>query len=402
VLPDIEAVETVILIDEKPSASRAWAGVEVVRFAEIISQNESNPERSVHDDRDPCLVLFTSGTTGFSKGCLLSHRWYIRIADGMAQGLTERDRNYTPYPWYHANARTEVLAALLTGGASVVAPGFSLSRFWSEVREHRATWLWLQGSVGKLLWDLEPSPSERDHSLRFVWGGPVGADPTASEERYGWKVVHEGIYAASEIGWISPSPIAPEKPGSNVSPLYQVKIVDENDEEVSPGQIGEILVRPNEPGIMFNGYVGQPEKTLERMRDLWFHTGDLGTLDERGRLRFVGRSDERLRIRGHMTSGAEVEEAVVAHPAVSECVAIGIPSEMGEEDLCIFVTLREGRQLTEEELLAHCRKNMARYMVPHRIVFLDDLPRTGSGKPARGELKKLATDAPGSAGSRAG
>ena len=388
VLPNIEALETVVITDEKPLPATAWAGKEVVQFAEILSEESSNPERVVHDDADLCLIVFTSGSTGLSKGCMLSHRWAVRMAECIVEflELTEHDCLYTFYPMYHAQIWAEVLPALQTGARAVVSPAFSLSSFWREAREHRVTWLCMQGSVSKLLWDLEPGAKDRDHEIRITWAAPLAREPEEFEARFGFKTV-TNVYGSTEIGMLFP--VAPGTSGSNVRPTHEAKIIDAHDDEVLPGVVGEIVVRPSDPDVMFKGYFGAPEKTVESWRNLWFHTGDLGVMDEQGRFRFVERAGDRIRSRGHMVSATEIEEAVVGHAAVSECVAVGFSSEMGDEDICIFVTLRPGRQLTKAELHDHCVGKIARYMVPRRIAFLDDLPRTPTGKPARGELKKL-------------
>lgn len=172
-------------------------------------------------------------------------------------------------------------------------------------------------------------------------------------------------------------------------PHYEVAIVDENDDPLPPGRDGEMVIRPREAGVMADGYFGMPDKTLETRRNLWFHTGDIGCLDEQGRFYFRCRMAERIRVRGEMVSGYEVEEGALSHPQIEDAAAIGVPAALGEEDIRLFVTLKPGSRLSEEEIRAHCRGVMAKFMVPSIITILDEMPRTVTGKPEKGRLAQL-------------
>jgi crotonobetaine/carnitine-CoA ligase len=137
---------------------------------------------------------------------------------------------------------------------------------------------------------------------------------------------------------------------------------------------------------MCSGYFGMPEKTLKSWRNLWFHTGDIGKLDEQGRFYFMHRMSERIRVKGEMVSAYEVEEASLSHPKVEDCAAIGVPGEMVEEDIVLFVVKKSEAELSEQELIQHCKDRMAKFMIPKHIVFLDQMPRTSTGKPEKGKL----------------
>ena len=140
---------------------------------------------------------------------------------------------------------------------------------------------------------------------------------------------------------------------------------------------------------MSDGYFNMPDRTMESRRNLWFHTGDIGQIDEQGYFYFMHRISERIRVRGEMVSAFEVEEAALTHPAVEDCAAIGIPAELGEEDIRLFVVLRQGATLSEDELRDYCSQRMAKFMVPKIITFLDSLPRTSTGKPEKGKLAEF-------------
>jgi crotonobetaine/carnitine-CoA ligase len=150
-----------------------------------------------------------------------------------------------------------------------------------------------------------------------------------------------------------------------------------------------MVVRPLEPGVMSSGYFGMPERTLKSWRNLWFHTGDIGRMDDEGRFYFMHRISERIRVKGEMVSAYEIEEGVLLHPDVKDCAVIGVAGEMTEEDIKLFVIKKDNAKLTSEDLIMHCKERMARFMVPKHIVFLDEIPRTSTGKPEKGKLATL-------------
>ena len=177
--------------------------------------------------------------------------------------------------------------------------------------------------------------------------------------------------------------------GGIVLPHFELAIVDDNDDLLPPDTDGEIVICPREPGVMADGYVGMAETTLESRRNLWFHTGDIGRLDEDGRFYFRYRKAERIRVKGEMVSGLEVEEGALTHPDVEDAAALGMPSKLGEEDIRLFVTLKPGATCSAEDIRAHCRGVMAKFMVPAVVTILDSMPRTMTGKPEKGKLAGL-------------
>jgi crotonobetaine/carnitine-CoA ligase len=181
-----------------------------------------------------------------------------------------------------------------------------------------------------------------------------------------------------------------EKIGSvgKVAEGLELKIFDENDEELPPNQIGEIVVRPRRPHIIFECYYKMPEKTLEACRNLWFHTGDIGYLDEDGYLYFVDRKKDAIRRRGENISSFEVEKVINSHPSVAESAAIPVPSELGEDEVMVIVVLKEGATLTPEELLAHCEDRMPHFAVPRYVEFRDFLPKTLTERVEKYKLKE--------------
>ena len=340
-------------------------------------------------DVDVGTVVFTSGTTGPSKGCMVPHRCMIRAAEAIvdALSLTANDSFYTAYPLFHTRAAVlDVLATMLAGGRVVLAPRFSVSRFWADMRRYDVTVFSIIGTVMQILWKQPASSADRDHKVRITWGGPITVDPAQFKDRFGIEVLPgEGCFGMSETGMVSVTSLNPALSG-RVQESFEVRIGDDEDDVLPRNQVGEILVRPREPGVMFAGYLAMPEATLAAWRNLWFHTGDLGLIDSQDRLVFVGRKRDTIRRAGHNISSWEVEEAINGHPLVEESAVVGVASALGEQEVHAFVVLRAGASLTQEQLLEYCRARMAAFMIPHGVSFIAEIPKTETGKPAKGAL----------------
>ena len=220
------------------------------------------------------------------------------------------------------------------------------------------------------------------------WSTPAPVPKADFDARFGLHLIPGGGYGSTDAGWV----VVPQwdHPGGIVLPHFDLKIVDEFDDPLPSGEVGEVVIRPNEPGVMSDEYYGMPEKTKDSRRNLWFHTGDLGWLDEDGYFYFKCRIAERIRVLGEMVSGFEVEEGVLQNQAIEDAAVVGVPSVFGEEDIYLFVTVKPGTTISSEEIKLHCRNVMAKFMVPKYITILDEMPRTPTGKPEKGRLKKLA------------
>ena len=386
----IPNAQTLIMLDGTDEARSLFPELEIVCFEEILSSCEDHIV-SPAKDTDVATILFTSGTTGVSKGCLLSHRYAVRTAENMIEPyrVTAEDCVYCIYPLSHIGpAYYDVLPTMMTGGRVVMRQRFSVSNFWPEVKKYGVTWFMMLGSVQQLLWAHPSCPEEKDHQVTRCWGTPAPVPKKDFDARFNLHLIPGGGYGSTDAGWV----VTPQwdDPGGIVLPHFEVEIHDDNDDPLPPGQAGEMVVRPLEPGVMSSGYFDMPERTLESWRNLWFHTGDIGRMDEQGHFYFMHRISERIRVKGEMVSAFEVEEGALTHPDVQDCVAIGIPGEMGEEDIKLFVVRKHGTEVTEEDLIQHCAKCMARFMVPKHIVFLEEMPRTSSGKPEKGKLAALS------------
>ncbi|MEM7359149.1 MAG: AMP-binding protein [Pseudomonadota bacterium] len=382
-------LESLILTDHSDLAQELFPDLEIVKFADLLADRDDHLQ-STASDTDTATILFTSGTTGVSKGCLLSHRYAVRIAENMIDPyrVTAEDCIYSPYPLSHVGAAYyDVLTTMLTGGRVILRAGFSVSNFWPEIQRYGATWFMMLGSVQQLLWAHPSQPAEREHQVSRCWGTPTPVSKSEFDARFNLHLIPGGGYGSTDAGWV----IVPQwdHEGGIVLPHFEVEIHDPLGDSVPPGTPGELVVRPREAGVMSDGYFGMPDRTVQSWKNLWFHTGDIARLDEQGRFYFMHRMSERIRVKGEMVSAYEVEETVLAHPQIEDCAVIGVPATAGEEDIKLFVLLKEGESLAEAELRQFCKERLAKFMVPAHIVFLTDMPRTSTGKPEKGKLASL-------------
>lgn len=342
---------------------------------------------------DPLIITYTSGTTGMPKGVVSSHNAYIQGGKDLAEicAFQPQDRIYTFLPLFHANPQVYCLMGALASGASIVlAERFSATRFWEEVRANEATLFSYVGTVLSILLKQPPRSDDAENPVRACFGGGAPKDIFgAFLERFQVDVLE--LYGMSETGAFNtinhPGRIRVGSVGT-IRPGFEVKIFDEKDEQVQPGVVGEFVVRPLKPYIMFDGYYRKPEETLESYRNLWFHTGDLGWIDEEGFFYFVGRKKENIRRGGENITPYEIECVINAHPSVLESAVVGVPSEILGDEIKACVVLHPGESLTPESLIQWCQDKLAEFMIPRYIELLDQLPKTGSEKVQRFLLKE--------------
>ncbi|WP_371786433.1 AMP-binding protein [Streptosporangium subroseum] len=346
------------------------------------------------DDLAAATLLFTSGTTGASKACVLSHRYLARQGQLHAtyMGLLPDDVLYCPFPLFHIDAATlTVVAALACRGTAVLGRRFSASRFWNDVRAFDVSIFNFMGATLTILWKQPPSDRDRAHRVRLAWGVPMPEWQRGWEERFGIPL--RQVYGLTDGGVPVYDPLeGPQKPGAcgRVIPEFDVRIVDESGHPLPSGHLGEIVVRGRESGLVMNGYHAMPEATAQVLKNGWLHTGDLGTLDGDGYLTFEGRLSDSIRRRGENISAYEVEQLLIRHPAVLDAAAIGVPSELTEEDLKVIVVVRPGAGLTAEELHEFCLATAPAFMVPRYIELVPALPKTPTQKIEKFRLRQDA------------
>lgn len=328
-------------------------------------------------------IIFTSGTTGPSKGVTLSH--HHEASFGFLYGdivdLSADDTILNYLPFFHIAAKFLTTACLVTGASMRLEPALHIDGFWDEARRHGITNFVAVGGVCQMLLKQAPAADDPDNPVRVVYAVPAPAQQYHEfQERFGVKLVE--AYGSTETNLVLHTRLDESVPGScgRPHPLFDVRIVDEADNEVPVGESGEIVVRPLLPGTISSGYDAMPERTVAAWRNLWFHTGDRGRRDEHGLFWFEDRIKDSIRRRGENISSYEVEAAVAAHPSVAEVAAVPYPSELGEEDVRVVVVLRDGAALEPVDLFHHCARTMAYFMVPRFIEFADELPRTPTQK----------------------
>jgi acyl-CoA synthetase (AMP-forming)/AMP-acid ligase II len=345
-------------------------------------------------------LLYTSGTTGPSKPCALSHFYFLHSARNLITHLHLKptDILFSPFPLFHADATNfTIIPSLLMGTTAALSPRFSASRFWDEIRETKGTIFSFMGATLTMLWKNTAKGGVRDHHVRLAWGVPVPAWAEEYEKRFGHRIVE--VYGSVEAGL----PIiqsGDRVPGScgKALPGYELRIADDEDESLPVNAPGNLLVRCERPNALFAGYFNNPEATVATYRNTWLHTGDIARIDEEGNVFFVGRKKDVIRRRGENVSAFNVEEEIQAHPEVKLCAAIPVPSSLGadratEDDVKVVVEVRKGavekHGFTEEKLWIWCKERMTRFMVPGVVEFVEEgtMERTETGKVVKRGLK---------------
>lgn len=392
---DLDTLRHLVLLDPEGELPQP-AGIAVHRYLELVGQGEDYRPVPV-DWSDPMAIMFTSGTTGPSKGAVLPQNYAIHTAEiiSAVAGYGPGDCLYNALPLFHGNAQLlSTMPALYSGAKMVLAERFSAGQFWEEVAQYGCTEFNYIGSILSILLKADPRPDDRDNPLRVL----VGAGATrevyqAFERRFGVSLI-EG-YGMSEIGLPLMSRPGARKPGTCGKPHqdYQVMIVDDAGREAVKGEPGELLVRPVKPWSMLLEYYRMPEKTVEAWQGLWFHTGDYLQEDEEGFYRFIDRKKDAIRRRGENISSFEVERVVMMHPEVLEAAATPVAAELGEDEVMITVVRRLDSQLCAEELALHCERGMAKFMVPRYIRFAPSLPKTPTEKVQKFMLREQGVTA---------
>jgi crotonobetaine/carnitine-CoA ligase len=377
-------------------APAAWpAHLPVHDFTALLAGDTRAPDANPVCS-DPFMIMYTSGTTGRSKGVVVPQASVLSQAMAIAEAgeYGAEDVLYTCLPLYHANAWwCSCLPALFADAAVAISRRFSVGQFWSEIRQCGATQFNLLGSMAAFLWNRAPDASDRNHRVRHAIVVPVPTQFYHSfEARFGLKL--KSLYGLTD-GCITAikredDPPSTWKSAGRPCDYVDVAIVDDDDIEVPRGMVGEIVIRPRVPWVMGQGYYGMPEATAAAWRNLWLHTGDRASMDDESYLYFVDRKKDAIRRRGENISSFEVEQVAQACGGVLEVAAFGVKSEHGEEEVMISVVRRPGVHISEEALIAHCNDNMPYFMVPRFVEFVSELPRNASEKVEKYKLRASA------------
>jgi len=376
-------------------APDAIHGVPTVRWRDWLAGRPASAARELPAGWDTAMILFTSGTTGNSKGVVCPHQFlfFYSSLECDSIGHTAEDVLTTPLPLHHAAALNIVTcSALQVGAVAHLKSRFSARSYWNEVAEDGATFGIIFGPMAAILSKTVPAAPE--HRMRRMFCVPFPPGGEEFERRYGVRLLWQG-YGMTEI---MPHPMAAEvEPGVPHDTLghpvswMEYGAVDEHDRLLPAGEIGQLAYRSLLPDAMAGEYYKAPEATVEAFRNFMFHTGDLGFVDDEGRVHYLGRKQDRIRRRGENVSAVEVEYVALTHPDILECAAYAVPAELGEHEVKLDVVLGAGAPALAE-LHAWLVTKLPRYMVPRYLERRDALPKTPSEKV---EKFKLAAEGVG-------
>ncbi len=358
--------------------------------------DESKPGVAVKPG-DLAFLIYTSGTTGPAKGCMISHNFVCNLArqSNWIYKITAADVMWTPLPLFHLNAiAVSMVAAMIAGGRCAIVPKFSVSNFWPEIARSGATMASVLGSMATMIARAPDNPSTEKcfGQLKSVQGAPWPADIVKIwMERFGIRnPLAARLYGISEASLVTSVEYDVDvPPGSSGrrNPEFEVRIVDDDDNEVPSGVPGEVICRPLMPHVMFEGYWRRPADTLKIMRNMWLHMGDIGKFDEDGFFYFVDRKKDYLRRRGENISSFEMEATFSQHPDIAEVAVHAVLSEMSEDDIKITAVLHPGASLTEVELCRWSLDRVPYFAVPRYIEFRAALPRNPVGRVLKYQLR---------------
>jgi crotonobetaine/carnitine-CoA ligase len=382
-LPDLDHV---VVVGDQGDVPPGLTGHD---FAGVLDHDPVG--RVPRTEQDLVYIMYTSGTTGPSKGVMHGNRsalWNSRAWIDILS-MSHEDVAYSMFPLFHVTARSALFGTTLWAGSRIaLRNGFSLGGFWDDVRATGATFFAYMGAVIHLLHAQEPQPTDADHNLRIAFGAAAPPEIiTDFERRFGFRLIE--VYGSTELG-VATAPVGGEPKRGTMGPPcghLQIEVHDSHDRPVPPGIEGEIVARPAVREAMFQGYWQNAQASVEAFRNLWFHTGDGGTFDDDGHLIFTDRIKDSIRRRGENISSFEVERAVQGHPAVLECGAYAVPAEITEDEVMIAVVLREDAAVRPEDVFRYCIDEMPRFAVPRYLRFVDELPKTPSQRIQKYKLR---------------
>jgi crotonobetaine/carnitine-CoA ligase len=398
---DHQPLRVVVASDDPADVCAAAERLPAGRTRGLVSRAEAladvEPESSLAPPawHDTACVLFTSGTTGRSKGVVIPWGNLHASANGSlpVDDLGPDDCWYGPGSASHVGAKSMPLLFALVGGRIVLRERFSTSRFWDDVREHGVTSTVMVSTLAHYLYSQPAKDDDADTTLRNVLMVPVIPQIDEFNRRFGTRTCT--VFNMTELSvpicsgwdvsdWRSCGRLRIGPPG------YQVRLVDDADYDVPVGVTGQLVARADVPWTTGQGYLGDAGATAAAFRNGWFHTGDLLRQDADGRYFFVDRLTDSIRVRGENVSSFEVEAEVNEHPSVAESAAVAVPAKYGEDDIKVFVVPRTGVQLAAEDVLEFLRPRMARFMLPRFVEIVPELPKNWRLRVRKDVLRALA------------
>jgi carnitine-CoA ligase len=379
------SLEAIWLIDQPNDGMRGPAIAQPLPGLEApISAGPTRPA-------DTLAILYTSGTTGPSKGVCCPHAQFFwwGLNTSHLLDIEAGDVLCTTLPLFHCNALNTFFQALISGATAIFEPRFSASGFWTTLADRRATVTYLLGAMVPILLAREPSPEERRHRTRIALApGVPGHFHAEFTERTGIGLL-DG-YGSTETNFVIGTRLAEQKPGTmgRVFEGFAARVVDGEDNEVPDDTAGELALRAEAPFAFGTGYFGAPEKTVEAWRNLWFHTGDRVIREPDGYFKFVDRLKDAIRRRGENISSFEVEQVLLSHAEIATAAVYPVRSELAEDEVMAAIVRQPGSALDEVAVIRFCETRMPYFAVPRFLEFVDALPATENGKIQKYKLRE--------------
>lgn len=371
-------------------------GFEVVRADDVLptlAPLETDFEPSLSD---VCSVMYTSGTTGPSKGVVVPWGQLATTTTALFPhgSISSDDRLYWPFPMFHVSGKVGFGIAAMYGARMYVREQFKTDLFWEDIAEFECTATMLLGAMANFLVNQQPRPQDADSTLRKVSMIPLIDHLAEFRSRFDVQVCTHYSMTETSIplcsnGWVTGDSLSCGTP----RPGYTVRLVDANDQEVPDGVLGELVIRSDEPWTQMTEYYNMPEATLAATKNQWLHTGDGFIRDSEGRYFFVDRQKDAIRRRGENISSFEVEACVNQHPDVLESAAVAVPSELSEDEILMVVVPRPGHELDPADLHGFCAERLPKFMVPRYIRVVTELPKTPTQKIQKARLRDQSIDA---------
>ncbi|MEZ5572439.1 MAG: AMP-binding protein [Halioglobus sp.] len=359
-------------------------------LSSLYVSGAGEPDMSALSTGDTCAVLWTSGTTGKSKGVMQSHNvWFnaaLAVNEPHQYGIAEDDVIFTVLPMYNSAVWvTAIFRALFAGVPLAIDPSFSVSTFWQRVDHYKATQCFTLGAMHMFLWDAPERDDDASHSLRKLMAIPM--PPAVVEpfcQRFNLTLVPQGLGQSEAMRLVAPVAGRTQPPGScgSLVPGLEARLVADDGQDVADGEAGELWVKPLWPHFIFNGYFDNPEATAAAFDGPWYKTGDMLKRNAEGYYFFSDRKKDAVRYKGRNISTFEVELAARRHPAIADCAAFGVQSAEleSEQEIMLDVILKPGQSLTAVELARFINDNAPYFFVPRYIQFVDSLPYTPTNK----------------------
>jgi crotonobetaine/carnitine-CoA ligase len=383
--PPPPSLERVWLIDREPAATvHGYACEPLPVLGAPVPAAPVSPG-------DTLAILYTSGTTGVSKGVCCPHAqlyWWGVINSEFLE-IGPHDVCFTTLPLFHTNAINSLCQALVAGAAYVSAPRFTATRYWRLARECGATRTYLLGAMVNMLLAQPAGDDDRSHEVTIALApGTPAALHAPFAQRFGVEL-RDG-FGSTETNHITGVAGDPVRPGSLGRALdeFELGVRDGDDNPVADGEPGELVVRARHPFSTATGYFGMPEETAHAWRGGWFHTGDRVVRDAEGWFRFVDRAKDAIRRRGENISSLEVEQVLLEHPAVSAAAVFPVPSELAEDEVMAAVVPAAGAEIDPLELVRFCEPRIAYFAIPRYIDIVAELPLTENGKVRKADLRE--------------